>query len=695
MNPTITTYFNSDNIENMKSPDETGEKNNPNLTEYARHTSTDTDTNDERKNMVTNDKDMNAYTVRGNQSTTSPNNKRHKQTSRVEDEEMIPANAIVIDNEEMTDIGDKELPVESPNQKRAKPAPTPRTITPYKTVHHASANRRTCERLDNNTPDRKNLSNFAYPNLTRVTVKITIPATDDPGTTTTNTINEFLDELFRVDPGSAIIPWFLVDKRKGAHNCSSDPLNTINKLKVYFNKLWNINPKEKRTLYPNLYIGHCLPLDEIKKDMNDWMYPGGHNVFRNMLQVEKTSPIGWLCYSTREMDAGALADEIHDILSCKVGLRWKAIPTGNTRSKINDSKVNALEVEVDIRDRDRIQRRLLHFYGTTTKDTSKYPNGIRLRFVKPFSESVNRREQSKINALKNRQSEFLKGIVSRSTWDIVQLDYSKAPDEPTLRQIIMEIKSKTNEKIPLFHCVDLDWKRDGYTFQYSPVLAEEAECMIYTLLPYLRHLHPTNTSLERFFTQGCRDRSEGLIYDIEKGEVIDPNFTTIEMEEGLEIVDDENLLGWDFNHISKKLVSGQENTPYREIPKEAKETGIQDFRNPHHDNDSVSTFGGTLTTKTLKKSRLYNNRGGEDASSVTPSTVTMDTLQSLETRLSKMIGRNNQDMSTKFDQLVSMLKGQTSPNLEHNNVFAKDNQPNEESNKVGEPEGNNISETRL
>ena len=60
-----------------------------------------------------------------------------------------------------------------------------------------------------------------------------------------------------------------------------------------------------------------------------------------------------------------------------------------------------------------------------------------------------------------------------------------------------------------------------------------------------------------------------------------------------------------------------------------------------------------------------------------------------------MIGRKNQDMSTKFDQLVSMLKGQTSPNLEHNNVFAKDNQPNEESNKVGEPEGNNISETRL
>lgn len=44
-----------------------------------------------------------------------------------------------------------------------------------------------------------------------------------------------------------------------------------------------------------------------------------------MLQVERSTPIGWLCYSTKEMDAGALADEIEDILNLKVGLRWKAI----------------------------------------------------------------------------------------------------------------------------------------------------------------------------------------------------------------------------------------------------------------------------------------------------------------------------------------------------------------------------------
>ena len=59
--------------------------------------------------------------------------------------------------------------------------------------------------------------------------------------------------------------------------------------------------------------------------MRDWLQTGAHNIFRNMLQVERTSSIGWLCYSTREMDAGALADEIEDQIGIKIGLRWKVI----------------------------------------------------------------------------------------------------------------------------------------------------------------------------------------------------------------------------------------------------------------------------------------------------------------------------------------------------------------------------------
>lgn len=51
-------------------------------------------------------------------------------------------------------------------------------------------------------------------------------------------------------------------------------------------------------------------------------------MFYNMLQADDGTDIGCLLYSKREMDAGALADEISDIVGVHVGLRWKGINTG-------------------------------------------------------------------------------------------------------------------------------------------------------------------------------------------------------------------------------------------------------------------------------------------------------------------------------------------------------------------------------
>ena len=61
-----------------------------------------------------------------------------------------------------------------------------------------------------------------------------------------------------------------------------------------------------------------------------------------MLQAEDAKDIGWLLYSTRETDVGALADEITDMIGYKIGLRWKNIPTG---AKKQENLVKALIVE--------------------------------------------------------------------------------------------------------------------------------------------------------------------------------------------------------------------------------------------------------------------------------------------------------------------------------------------------------------
>ena len=129
-----------------------------------------------------------------------------------------------------------------------------------------------------------------------------------------------------------------------------------------------------------------------------------------MLQVERPTSIGWLCYSTKEMVSGALADEIEDTLDLKVGLRWETINNNTKRDLKEKEKVFALEVETDREDKDVAQRRLLRFYNSVTRETKDFPNGIRLRFVKPYMEAVNSREKAKINALRNRQAEFLNMI---------------------------------------------------------------------------------------------------------------------------------------------------------------------------------------------------------------------------------------------------------------------------------------------
>ena len=80
-------------------------------------------------------------------------------------------------------------------------------------------------------------------------------------------------------------------------------------------------------------------------------------------------------------------------------------------------------------------------------------------------------------------------IRTTSTYEVLDLYNSPDADETilTLRQMIMSICSKEEEAIQLFHCVNLDYLGSGYTFIYSDAVAEEAECVVNTLVPYIQY----------------------------------------------------------------------------------------------------------------------------------------------------------------------------------------------------------------
>ena len=100
---------------------------------------------------------------------------------------------------------------------------------------------------------------------------------------------------------------------------------------------------------------------------------------------------------------------------------------------------------------------------------------------------------------------------------------------------------------------------------------------------------------------------------------------------------------------------------YKRTVKEAKATK---FKNPNRDDDSVSTLGGTVKTKASSRFvPRYSNPNRDDKSVETISTVTMETVTSLETKFSKLVEESNKMFDAKFDYITRLLeKSNTSTN---------------------------------
>jgi hypothetical protein len=234
--------------------------------------------------------------------------------------------------------------------------------------------------------------------------------------------------------------------------------------------------------------------------------------------------------------------------------------------------------------------------------------------------------------------------VSTATWDIIQLDYSPAPEEPTLRQMIMLMKTKESN-IPLFHCVDLDWRGEGYTFQYAPGVRVEAECTINTLLPILRYKYP-DINVECYFSHEAIDRCEGYKYDESRGTVVD-NLVS----DHLTFIDEENLLGFSLNSNQIDELDNKVDNEMRPVQSATL----------YNDSDSVSTLakpGGSFITPPLTSNVSFARRAprSTDNTSITSSisTVTMDTIATMDNKISALTTHmlNN---DKKFDEIMKYL----------------------------------------
>ena len=364
-----------------------------------------------------------------------------------------------------------------------------------------------------------------------------------------------------------------------------------------------------------------------------------------MLQEEDGVEIGWLLYSTREMDSGALADEIGAKIGVNIGLRWKVINTG-TRSINKENMVRALIVECSSKVKWHCQAKLLQLYSRAIKTVKDYPNGVRLRFVKMRKAGVNTVEKSKMDKLRERQKTFLSNVCTARCEDIVMLDYSKHPGViPTLRQMIMDLKSSGSE-YPLFHSVDLDWRLEGFTLQHSPELVDEVETTITTLLPLLTHLYP-DADVPASFTEDAAHKTQSMKWCDKKQMIID----TLSQDETEDITLEENLMGFvfDLEALHKK----------QSRPSPTSKEKAQTFH--PQDDDSISTLksmDGTIrSTLTRPPESTVTTLPPGSAHSHT-SMSTTQSLEHLDRRITGLTGDmliQQQQNVDKFEAILNAI----------------------------------------
>ena len=380
-----------------------------------------------------------------------------------------------------------------------------------------------------------------------------------------------------------------------------------------------------------------------------WLKKEGHGIFERMLQVADAVKIGWLVYSTWQMEAGVLAHVIESTINLAVGLRWKQIANGAKDRVPQAQQVKALHVEVASENRLVAQKALLAIYGR--KHTGQYPNGIRLRFSLLIHAAHNLNAKAKLERLRARQQLWLTRYEKGFSWEITQLDHPIGRNLPTLRQALLALLSKSDPKFPIFHSVDRsNYKESGICFQFIPELADEARMTISNLVPLMKHKF--GASVLDLFSPAAVERMEGCHWDSSTETVIG------QFDDEITFLDEEDPM---INYINPTTHSAPSQPPHHNPSLDLPAQGIPPSQSnqtmQHMDDDSVSTLGNNtqhkwVTPPTTNPFLPLTQRPPVQSNS--PDDVSTSSILTLTTRLTTMETQYSQ-ISGDVQDIKSML----------------------------------------
>ena len=358
----------------------------------------------------------------------------------------------------------------------------------------------------------------------------TAPSKDEPDNLLVIAAKEWFKKMVDYDSTFRVLPWKDSNKTLPTLRKIEDIPTSIGKFRTYFHRA-QVRTQGGQTNI-DVKITYAMDMKEIW-DGIDWFFKQkGIRMFHKSIQAESIDQMGWLLYSTGNIDQLELKEAIKSFVGVSVGLRYKYINSAKYEPEQDERKKwMAIHIEVDEKDASRAERGLKKIYGSSSQ---AYPLGIRMRLISEYRKvKGNPTNSAKHTRLRIRQAGWLQMTKGCPGDDIAQLDFPVSTlDNKSLRDMIMAIQS-TNTETPghLYHSVGLDWK-GRYVFSFLKSKEDEAIGIADGIIPYILHHYGPDTS--SFFDPEALLDKEEWTWDPDSKSIINPLSAELEALEKLD-----------------------------------------------------------------------------------------------------------------------------------------------------------------
>ena len=351
---------------------------------------------------------------------------------------------------------------------------------------------------------------------TRYDLKLILPPTDpsDALEALKMVLIEVWEKIKEADKTTIIYPW---SNKEAAQfpglTKTSDLPSTVPAIQEYFNRAFP--RKTGGVMYVSVYLGHDRPFKDLHSEIDWWLAQQGYGWYKKALQCEKSVVIGWLLYSTIDMDREILAAEIFKATGVTVGLRFRTISVNSKESLSKDQLVGAIHVEIDERNYFGDKARIEDLYKADRE--ANFPLDIKVRLCPQVQDASDPSSTVKFERLRIRQAAFLANVYKTLSGDIGVLDFvDEKLEGKSLRNLIMNIRDEEGTRI--FVSVDRHFLGRGFVFQYTSKFQTLAPAWIRGLLPFLKSQvdQSLHEQLQKCFTMDAIKRSLAYVWDTEK-----------------------------------------------------------------------------------------------------------------------------------------------------------------------------------